>query len=100
MAAAARDASRPEELRADGAAGLALSPRAEDQQLLLELALHPDRLLREEALRALRMQPLVPAARPILEQSLAEFPDSASLATAILAPETLAIGRPASHDVQ
>jgi putative membrane-bound dehydrogenase-like protein len=100
LAAAARDASRPEELRADGAAGLALSPRAEDQQLLLELALHPDRLLREEALRALRMQPLVPAARPILEQSLAEFPDSASLATAILAPETLAIGRPPSHDVQ
>lgn len=93
LAEIAQSASGGIQLRTDAIAGLAglVSQHAD---LLAGLAADENREIREEALRSLRFADLKDAHRLQIQEVVARHPDSAELATAILAPESLKENRP------
>jgi putative membrane-bound dehydrogenase-like protein len=94
LARIAADAGRPSDLRADATAGLAASSRAEDVALFLRLTTDAEAAVRDEALRSLRGRPLEPAQLASLAPAAAEN----DLAAAVLAPQSLGVGRPPFAD--
>lgn len=93
LAQIAEDGSWPVAVRGDALAGLA-SPSPQVTEVLVKLAEHPDRTLREESLRSLRFAELTDSHRERLAAVGEHFPDSADLVTAALQPQTLQEGRP------
>ena len=98
LAQIADDEKRPAQLRADAATGLASALTPAHQRLLLKLAAHTNAGLRNEALRALRTQPLDAAVRQSLLEVAKRDPASAPLVKAALDPASIAAGRPAAED--
>ena len=98
LAGIAADESLGAELRADAIAGLADSTRPEHQTLLLKLAGHDHRSIRDEALRALRFRSLDDESRQPLAAIANRHPESASLVSAVLDPATVNNGRPGFED--
>ncbi len=97
LAQVARDEEADPGLRALAVAGLA-SVADQELPLLLQLAGEENRLLREEALRALRSLPLESAHKENIKALRERYPESADLCDALLSPETLFQGRPPATD--
>lgn len=97
LAAIATDDSVESPLRAEAALGLT-AIAAGHLPLLLELTQNEDQGLREEALRALRGADLTSEQSAKLQSVANLFPESASLVTAIIDPQSLSLGRPALDD--
>lgn len=98
LAEIAADETRDAELRADAIAGLAASVDPAQRALLVELAAHDRTAIRNEALRALRGQPLEEAGRDAVANAVERHSDSAPLARALLEPDSINAGRPALED--
>ncbi len=98
LAEVAADDSHNAALRADAIAGLASSAKPEHQSLLVKLAAHDDRSIRDEALRALRFTALDDAARQTLQAVGKNHSESAPLVAAVLDLATINNGRPAFTD--
>lgn len=105
LAEIAADATRPEGVRADAVAGLAVSARPDDIELLVTLAGREQGTVRDEALRALRGRPadsLPPASLAALANAaaVAATPshDASDLVKALTDPESLRAGRPPVAD--
>ncbi len=98
LPAIAADKSQPDRLRAEAITGLAANA-AEQLDLLVSLAGADAAPVREEALRALRNQPLDDARRAELEKQADRFPASADLFAALLDPASLGTGRPGLDDI-
>ena len=98
LAEIAADESRTANLRAEAIAGLAT---VADQHLplLVELGLHTDPTVREEALRAVRFTTLSDAQIERVRSTAKQFPASADLVSAILDPGVAATQRPALTDL-
>ncbi|HEV7401650.1 MAG TPA: PVC-type heme-binding CxxCH protein [Chthoniobacteraceae bacterium] len=86
------------ELRADAIAGLAGSTNPAHQALLVQLAAHELRAIRDEALRALRFRALDDASRTALQAIATKHPESAPLVSAALDAAAIHQGRPAFED--
>jgi putative membrane-bound dehydrogenase-like protein len=98
LAVIAADETQPAELRADAIAGLADSTAPEHQALLLQLAAHENRTLRDEALRALRFRTLDDFAKQTLNSIANRHRESVPLFVAILNPALINLERPAFDD--
>lgn len=98
LAGIAADESRDAGLRADAIAGMALSTKPEHQELLIKLAQHNQKSVRDEALRALRFAALETPARSALQEAAKAHPESASLVAADLDLASMNTGRPAFDD--
>ncbi len=97
LAKIAADPQRSASLRADAVAGLA-AVAEQHADLLLQLAGDDQRVVREEALRCLRFGKHSPEQLRQLEALAETYRDSADLIQAILAPKSLAKGRPPLTD--
>lgn len=93
----ARAESQPAAVRAEAVAALANSETS--SALFLDLASNPDGILREEALRALRLTALGDEQKTKLRGVAKQFSASADLVAAILDPSASAMNRPAPHDL-
>jgi hypothetical protein len=98
LARVAAEEQRPPEVRAGAVVGLATDAESH-LELLLGLAQHSDRSIRNEALRALRAVTLTAGQRAVLERVADLFPASAPLARAVFDPATLSAGRPDATDL-
>ena len=95
----ARSDDKPPTLRAEAIAGLATSTESEHQALMVQLAGHPNQMIREEALRGLRTRPTDDSTRRNLLEILKKYPESADLVAACLDPTTLVDSRPRFDDI-
>lgn len=84
-------------LRAEAVLGLAAIAESH-LPLLLELTQDNEMAVREEALRALRGTRLTAEQKAKLQSVVDEHPESTSLVTAIIDPQSLTLGRPALDD--
>ena len=98
LAGLAADEARPAGLRAEAVAGLASSTKPQHVALLVTLAGHADRALRDEALRGLRLTPLEGEARMALQTAGRQHPESSALVNAVLDIGTVNAGRPGFDD--
>jgi putative heme-binding domain-containing protein len=98
LAEIAADESRDSALRAEAAVGLSASAVPEHHALLVKLATHDNRAIRNEALRALRSSALDDAAKKSLGDCATKHPESATLVKALLDPTSMNTGRPAFED--
>jgi len=94
LAEIAADESRTIGLRADATMGLASALTSIHLPLLLKLASHTNASLRNEALRALRLQMLDAVAQQSLAGVAKRHAESASLVRAVLEPASIEVGRP------
>ena len=99
LAGIAADGERNAALRAEAVVGLA-AVADQHTALLLQLAGDSQRAVREEALRCLRSGERSPKQVRLLEELAGQYPESADLFQAVLAPKTLTTGRPALTDTQ
>lgn len=88
------DQQQDVELRAEALVGLSGSPAPSHRRLLLNFAASENQTLRNESLRALRNTPLDDVAREQISMVSQRYADSASLAQAVLVPESINRGRP------
>lgn len=100
LAALASDGTRPIALRAEALVGLATSAKPEHQAVLLSLAGHAERAIRDEALRGLRLSSPDEAARTSLKDVAAKHPESRALVEAVLEFATVNAGRPPFEDAE
>lgn len=98
LAEIAADESCAAELRADAIAGLANSTIPQQQALLIKLAGHDHRSIRDEALRALRFRLLDDVGRRSLQAVAKSHPESTTLVSAVLDVSTINNGRPSFDD--
>jgi len=94
LAEIAADEGRAVGLRADATMGLASALTPIHLPLLLKLASHTNASLRNEALRALRLQTLEVVAKQSLAGVAERHAESASLVRAALEPASIEVGRP------
>ncbi|MCA9005630.1 MAG: c-type cytochrome, partial [Planctomycetaceae bacterium] len=99
LAGIAADSQQTAKLRAEAIAGLA-TVAEQNSDLLLKLAGSQERIVREEALRALRSVPLTAPQQQALKKLAAQYQESADLFTAALNPKSLSVGRPALTDTE
>lgn len=97
LADIAADSQQDAKLRAEAIAGLA-NVAEQNTVLLLQLAGAEERIVREEALRALRSIPLTLPQQESLKSLAAQHPESADLFAAAVNPKRLSVGRPALFD--
>ena len=97
LAAVAANEQRSPMLRAEAIAGLAAFAD-KHAELLHKLAGSQERIVREEALRALRLQPLSDEQRERLQRLTKKHADSADMYQAVLKPGKLSSERPAPVD--
>lgn len=88
------------ELRADAIVGLASSSEAEHIALLVELTSHNLSVIRNEALRALRLHVLDSKTKQTLAAIATKHPVSASLVSAILDKDSIQRDRPALGETE
>ena len=100
LALVAADEKAVPNLRGDAIAGISVSDLPEHLALLRKLAAHSDKIVRQEALRALRYTALDDADRRLLSDVRQKHPDSTDLIEVLLDASKLAIGRPAFTDTQ
>lgn len=98
LAEMAADETRDAELRAEAVVGLSVSVAPEHHALLVKLASHDNKALRDEALRALRLSALDEAGVKSVGEVAQRHPGSASLAKALLDLSSINAGRPAFDD--
>ncbi len=98
LAEIAADESHDAALRAEAIVGLSASAAPEHHALLVKLATHGNKAVRNEALRALRSSALDDAAKDALGKSAKKHPESAMLVKALLDPASINAGRPAFED--
>lgn len=98
LAPIAADDSRAADLRAEAIAGLAVSTAPDHATLLVKLAGHADAIIRDEALRALRLSPLDEQTASSLRAVATAHPSSAPLALATLDVASINAGRPGLDD--
>jgi len=99
LARIAADEQRSPLLRAEALAGLS-GVADQHGDLLYKLVESPERVVREEALRALRQQPLSNEQQQRLQALAKRYADSADMYRAVLAPESLTTKRPKPEDTQ
>ena len=88
------------ELRAEAIVGLSASATPEHHALLVKLAVHDNKTVRNEALRALRSLVLDDAEKNSISAAAKLQPKSAALAQALLEPTAINAGRPAFEDTE
>lgn len=93
----AADPMQSVSLRAEAVAGLA-SVAEQNTAFLLQLAEDKERTVREEALRSLRSVQLMPKQVQTLKKLTSQYPKSADLIHAAIAPKSLTTGRPVLTD--
>jgi putative membrane-bound dehydrogenase-like protein len=94
LAEIAEDETQNMELRAEAIVGLSTSVASEHHALLLDLAANGNEAVRNESLRALRSSKLEGLAKQSIKAVSERHPESASLAQALLDPDSINIGRP------
>lgn len=98
LAEIAADETRDAELRAEAIVGLSASAAPEHHALLVKLAVHENRTVRNEALRALRSSVLEDTAKRSISEMAKQHLESAALVQALLDPASINAGRPAFED--
>ncbi len=98
LAEIASDEARESSLRAEAIVGLSASAAAEHHSLLVKLAAHETKSIRDEALRALRSSPIDEAEKKSIGETAMKHSESAALVTALLDPASINAGRPSYED--
>jgi putative heme-binding domain-containing protein len=98
LAEIANDEAQTPELRAEAIVGLASSAKPEHRRLLLALAAHDNAIIRDEALRGLRLSSLDAAEQKSLDDLARRRPETAELVKVLLDPASINAGRPGPDD--